>query len=344
MKKLFIHQPLFRLLSPVISGVVVYLLLLLVNNNVAQLQEEFLSQELYVCIGLSYIIQELSRVLLILFKKLNNIKSTLILLLTQVLVAILLCICIVTVCITIYYKKILGFSPNMEELWLFNSIFCSMTLIYILLFISHQYLHTVNTKKLTKEQEYRQYIEEEFKEFKQGINPELLFESLENLLVLIQNDKDITDDFIDYLATIYRYILSSKEKQLVLAEEELNTVEVLVSLFNYLPYRNVKLINNLKSSFYVVPRSILFIVEQIIRTTIISSKLELEIVLNESKKEFMISYLTNDKLTTPFNEENLKEIKRVYSVYNENELIISTTDINRILTIPKLTTKTQKTI
>lgn len=344
MKKLFIHQPLFRLLSPVVSGVVVYLLILLVNNNVAQLQEQFLGEELYVCIGLSYIIQELSRILLILFKKLENITSTIALLIAQVLISIFLCISIVTVSITIYYKKILGFSPNSEELWLFNSIFCSITLIYILLFISHQYLHTVNIKKLAKEQEYKQYIEEEFKEFKQGINPELLFESLENLLVLIQNDKDITDDFIDYLATIYRYIISSKEKQLVTVEEELNNVEVLINLFNYLPYRNVRLINHLKSTFYVVPRSVLFIVEQIIRTTIISSKIELEIVLNETSEKFTISYLINDKLTTPFKEENLKEIKRIYNVYSEKELTINSTDVKRILTIPKLTTKTQKTI
>ncbi|MEO1629027.1 MAG: histidine kinase, partial [Bacteroidota bacterium] len=61
MKTLFVHHPLFRLLGPTFSGVIVYVLILLINNNVDQLQEEFLGQELYVCIGLSYLIQELSR-------------------------------------------------------------------------------------------------------------------------------------------------------------------------------------------------------------------------------------------------------------------------------------------
>jgi len=43
MRKLFIHHPLFRLLSPLFSGILVYLLLLLINNNIGQLQEAFLS-------------------------------------------------------------------------------------------------------------------------------------------------------------------------------------------------------------------------------------------------------------------------------------------------------------
>ena len=84
MRKLFIHHPLFRLLSPIFSGVVVYLLILLLNNNVEQLQEQFFGEELYICIGLSYLIQEFSRLLLILFKKLPQVKSTFIQLIFQV--------------------------------------------------------------------------------------------------------------------------------------------------------------------------------------------------------------------------------------------------------------------
>ena len=75
MKKLFIHKPLFRLLSPIFNGFVSYLLILLINNNIAQLQEEFLRQELFVCIALSYVIQEFSRLLLQLFESKIKVKS-----------------------------------------------------------------------------------------------------------------------------------------------------------------------------------------------------------------------------------------------------------------------------
>ena len=109
MKKLFIHKPLFRLLSPVFSGAVIYLLILLVNNNVSQLQEQFLGEELYVCIGLSYIVQEFSRILLILFKKAPKLESILLNIGLQIIVSLFLCIIIVSVSITVYYKQVLGF-------------------------------------------------------------------------------------------------------------------------------------------------------------------------------------------------------------------------------------------
>ena len=75
MKRLFVHNPLFRILSPVFSGAIVYLLILLINNNVEQLQEQFLGNELYLCIGLSFFIHEFSRLLLLLFNKLPNQDS-----------------------------------------------------------------------------------------------------------------------------------------------------------------------------------------------------------------------------------------------------------------------------
>ncbi len=339
MKKLFIHKPLFRLLSPVFSGVIVYLLILLVNNNVAQLQNEFLGEELYVCIGMSYIIQEFSRLLLLLFKRVQFFTNELISVIVQIVVSMLLCVGLVTIIISFYYKNILGFSPNSEELWLFNSIFCSITIIYILLFISHQYLHKINSEKLKEEENYLNHIEQDFNEFKQGINPDLLFESLENLLVLIKQDKEKADDFIDYLATIYRYILSSKQKQLVHWNEEFESTEVLVKLFNYLPYRNVSILNKLESSFLIVPRSLLFIVEQIIRTTIISSNVELIITIEEEKEKFIISYATNDKITVVFSIDSFKEIERIYGIYSNHKIEVISTDSTRTIKLPKLTTK-----
>lgn len=336
MKKLFIHKPLFRLLSPVFSGAVIYLLILLVNNNVSQLQEQFLGEELYVCIGLSYIVQEFSRILLILFKKVPKLESILLNIGLQIIVSLFLCIVIVSVSITVYYKQVLGFSPNSEELWLFNSVFSVVTLIYILLFISNQYLHKTNTEKLFKEQEIKQIIEADFIDFKQGINPKLLFESLEVLLILIQQEKNKADDFIDYLATIYRYILSSNKKQLVAIEEEIEIVNELINLFNYLPYRNIVLVNEIASNFLTVPKSLLFVIEQIVRTTITSS-LTLEISLKEEENYWVIEYSPNDKITTQFKPENLKEIERVFSIYSTYEIQIEETSAMRKILLPKLT-------
>ena len=89
MNKLFIHTPVFRFLSPFFGGTVAYLLILLINNNIGQLQEEFLSQELYVCIALSFIVHEFSRFLLWLFKFIPNFFSTAFMLLIYIVISLL---------------------------------------------------------------------------------------------------------------------------------------------------------------------------------------------------------------------------------------------------------------
>lgn len=336
MRKLFIHHPLFRLLSPVLSGIVVYLLILLLNNNVQQLHEEFFGEELYICIGLSYLIQEFSRLLLVLFKKLPQVASTFWQFALQIIISLVLCVVLVTTSITLYFKYILGFEATKEEIYTFNSIFCVITFIYILLYISHQYLYKTNTEKLNQEQLIKQNIEDDFKQFKKGINPYLLFESLETLVVLIKNDKDKSDDFIDHLATVYRYILSGKERQLVSFSEEYKTTEELIQLFNYLPYRSISIKNNIENLFLTVPGSLLFLIEQIVRSTIISSDIELQLEINESDNFVEISYNPNDKITTKFSQKDIKEIERVFGIYSKQKITIEEQSSTRIIRIPKL--------
>ena len=336
MKKLFIHQPLFRLLSPVISGVIIYLLVLLLNNNIQQAQEQFFNEELYFCIALSYLIQEFSRALLLLFKKFLSDKLSVINIVSQIVVSMILCVLISTLAIKLYFKYLLNFSASNEEIYVFDSIFCVITLLYILLYISHQYLYKINTEKLIQEQLIKQNIEQEFKQFKKGINPNLLFESFESLLILIQKDKDKTDDFIDHLATIYRYILSGKEKQLVAFNEELIIVEELVKLFNYLPYRSISINNNCKKTFLVVPGSLLFIIEQIVRTSIISSNTNLVVSFEEKGDNLEINYLKNDKITTQFNIKKIKEIVSTYHIYSTQIIEVVEDNFTRKIILPKL--------
>jgi hypothetical protein len=336
MKKLFVHQPLFRLLSPFFSGVIVYLLILLLNNNVEQIQEEFFNEELYFCVGLCYLIQEFSRVLLLLFKRFSSNKISYLFIVLQVVVSMILCAVFTTVAIHFYFNYILGFSAISEEIYVFNSIFSAITLCYILVSISHQYLFKINTDKLQQEELIKQNIEDEFKQFKKGINPDLLFESLEALLVLIKKDKEKSDVFIDHLASIYRYILSRKEKQLVLISEELSVLNELIQLINYLPYNSVSIQNNCKNSFLVVPGSLLFIIEQIVKTSIVSDADLLELILSEKENKLEISYLKNDKITSVFNLEKIKEIVKTYRFYSAQNIVIIEAEFTRKISIPKL--------
>lgn len=338
MKRLFIHQPLFRLLSPFFSGIIVYLLVLLLNNNVAQIQEEFFNDELYFCIGLCYLIQEFSRLLLLLFKRLLNNKISLVLISTQILISMLLCIVLSTFAITLYFRYVLNFEATKEEIYVFNTIFCSITLVYILLYVSHQYLYKINTEKLVQEELIKKNIEEEFKQFKRGINPNLLFQSLETLLILIKNDKEKSDDFLDNLASIYRYILSAKNQQLVSFSEEILVLKNLELIINELPFTKININNTVNTHFLLVPGALLHIVEQIVRTTIKSDE-TLAITIENRENDFNIAYKKSDSILYPFKEKLLQDIFNTYSVYSDIEIQIIEDEFIRKIVIPKLEIK-----
>lgn len=339
MKKLFIHQPFFRILSPIFSGAIIYILVLLLNNNVDQLTEQFLGEELYFCIGLSYIVQELSRFLLLIFKRVPKAKNSLLSLFIQAIVSLVISLLVVTLLVTLYFKYIIGFTATIEEIITLDSIFAVVTLIYILLFVSHQYLYKVNSERLNQEELIKQNIEADFRQFKRGVNPNMLFESLEALIVLMHQNEDTADEFIDHLSTIYRYILSNKDRQLVPFQEELLHLKELERLFNKLPYRNVMIENSVEKDFLIVPGSLLFFIEFIVRNSISSSKIELNVKIEENNDQVILQYKTHDKINTQFRSLDLDEIKRVYAIYSEDKLIIENEEDTRRILVPKLTIK-----
>ncbi len=339
MKRLFIHNPLFRLLSPIFGGAVVYLLILLINNNVEQLNEQFLGQELYLCIGLSFVIQEFARFLLLLFSKLPKSISFSNSLIIQLISSLFMSIIVVTLSIYIYYKNVLGFSPNNEELWMFNIIFSVLTLIYISLDISHQYLYKINTEKLNNELLLKQIDEDEFSQFKEGINSELLFDSFEALIVLIREQENKFDDLIEHLASTYRYILSRKKQQLIDINDEIIALKHLIDLFNYLPYRNISLQNEMSSSFLFVPGCLLKLIENIVRSTINSGERPLEIKLKETGSFIQIEYRHNDTINKSFGQNDLETIKRIYKIYTLENIKFKENTLTRIISIPKLQIK-----
>ena len=339
MKKLFIHNPLFRFLSPIFTGVVAYLLILLINNNIGQLQEQFLGQELYVSITLSYIVHEFSRLLLWLFRYVSIQLGTVLKLILHSLLSVVLSAVVITLLIELYYQQVSGFSPSIAEIITFNSIYCCIPISYVLLNISHEYLYKINTQKLENEILIKQNIEEDFKQFKREINPELLFESFEMLLVLIHENINKVDEFIDHLSTIYRYILSSRKKQLVSFKEENEILKEFIKLYNHLPYRKVTLSVKKNVNFLIVPGTLLFIIEQIIKTTIISTKVNLEIEIEFSETSFTLKYITEDKINKEFMLNNIEEIARVYSIYSTNEIKIQEQNNVRKIIVPILEIK-----
>ncbi|MEQ9413967.1 MAG: hypothetical protein RIF39_09055, partial [Cyclobacteriaceae bacterium] len=135
MPKFFIHNAFFRLGAAPVFGMLVYLLIILINNTVEQLSEIFNNQELYVCIVLSYIAFESMRLVIWgSHKKLSNEQSIQTRLIYQIILTLLVALTLVGISISAYFRWVIGFSIGSSELNLFLIIYGAGGLLYNILF------------------------------------------------------------------------------------------------------------------------------------------------------------------------------------------------------------------
>ena len=243
---------------------------------------------------------------------------------------------VVSLAMYVYFTQVLFYTPNSRELLIFNSIFSVIALIYILLYVSHQFLYMVNIEKLEKEEWARKEVEEDFSNFKRGLNPELLFESLETILVTMKSDPDKAEEVTDRFAMVYRYLLSQKKNELVPIEAELRVLEDLLPLFSELPYRRIRLGEMAVAETFIVPGSLLRIIEQIMRTTIPSETKELVIDIVASNDRIKLKYIHEEKIHKSLHLNELKSICEDYRFYTEQTIHVEHEETYKNIYLPKL--------
>lgn len=348
MNQLFIHHRIFRLVSAPLMGVMVYLLILLINNTVENVDQLFSNQELYVCIALSYISFESMRgVVSALDRHLPSTTSFQNRLVWQISTTSILSMAAVGLAISAYYEWVIGFSIGRSELNTFLLIFSAISLLYNILYFSHYLLFAENKRKVEEERALRETLESEFASFKNEINPHLLYESLESLILALQQNVDQADELIDYLAGIYRYNLVNRHKELVSLKEELGATNYLLGLLNYRLNGLVRMTwDDLDtSSLLVIPGSLVVSIDSVVRNTLIGQEKPLIIRIYREDEYVVVQHTLNDRLQ-PHAEsmEAFARIQRSYSFFSELPFVQVKADRENYIKFPVVNATIDQTV
>lgn len=326
MNRLFIHQPLFRILSAPVLGVMVYLLILLINNNFTDLKNIFSSAEIYVCIGLAYLSLESMRLTLSVSEKWLARQILRRRILLQFVSTLIISLTLIAISIHFYYTAVIGFSISPSEMSLFLSIYGVIGLLYNVLFFSNYYLNRENTLMIQQEKKLQEKLDADFIAFRNEINPDLLYESLENLILTLQHNVDHAEEQIDYLAGIYRYSLINRHKELISLEEELSAAHQLINLLNYKYQNQLNLLSSIKNTqeIQLIPGSLLITLDAVVRNTLLSNKspLVVRLYLEEGEEYLVLQHTLNDRLQT--HKESLQafvRLQRAYTFFSENPFV-----------------------
>jgi LytS/YehU family sensor histidine kinase len=228
-------------------------------------------------------------------------------------------------CLTQYFKNFVGFSISGTQLIIFIVIYIFTALLYNLLYFSNYYLQKENTLKLQAEKQHREVLEMEMLEFKNDINPDLLYESLENLIGLMYRDVEQAEEYIDCLASAYRYVLSNRQQELVSVATELEAAKTMVRLLNEKNYGQLKFESGLEDdelSAMLIPGSLPVIIESLVRNTIITRYEPFVIRCYLEDDYITIQSRLNDRLMLHQSSElALTRLQKSYSLYSDLPLI-----------------------
>jgi len=339
MVKNIIHNSVFRIFTPIFYGVTMYILILLIFDRVQDLSENFLIIELILCLVTTYLLFEIIRMFIIQVEKRCSVNCTIT---NRILIqgggSIALSLLITSLIISFYFSKLVGFNTFRNELIVFNTIFIITSILYNMVYFSFFYLNRTNVSLLEKEDILRKNVEIELDTYKNKINPNFLYDSLETLIGLSKKDVEKADQFILKLSDVYRNILSTKNTELVSINDELNIARTLLDIYNYKLGGNLSLSANIKeyTSNQLLSGVLVVVIEDIVNRNIISSIQPLSIKLDVKDNSLRIIHEISSKL----NEESSKKIeiehlKKAYNQFNKEFVIIDEGNF-RIYQIPLL--------
>jgi sensor histidine kinase YesM len=117
------------------------------------------------------------------------------------------------------FEKLFDFNFGSSFMWtIWFSVI--LTIIISLILHSREFLLRGRQATLDKEVHQKESIRAKYEALKSQISPHFLFNSLNALTNLVYEDQDKAAKFIKQLSEVYRYVLDTREKEVVPLEEE----------------------------------------------------------------------------------------------------------------------------
>jgi sensor histidine kinase YesM len=192
----------------------------------------------------------------------------------------------------------------------------------------------VETERLKKER-----VEAQYEILKNQVNPHFLFNSLNVLTTLVHKDADLAERFIKQLSHNYRYILDTREREIVSIKEEIQNLEAYIFLMKIRFGESLKCQINVDTNGLIAPLTLQMLVENALKHNEISKAhpLSIEVFLGE-KEEYIVvkNSLQRKNNVADSTGVGLENIKSRYKFLSDKEIIIHQNNDFFIVNIPNI--------
>lgn len=184
----------------------------------------------------------------------------------------------------------------------------------------------------------REKMRYQFEALKNQINPHFLFNSLNVLASLTYQDADKANLFVKKLAEVYRYLLTTHDRQTVSLEEELHFTEAYLYLEDIRFGESLRVSicgdRDMQSRHEVIPASLQMLVENAIKHNIATSKSPLVVRIAIGQDGITVS--NNLQLRSYVGAKNgmgLANLRNQYALHGK-ELVVKKTESEFVVRMP----------
>lgn len=196
-----------------------------------------------------------------------------------------------------------------------------------------------NLKKIGRLQHEKVAFEYEY--LKSQVNPHFLFNSLNTLSSLIEDDREKAMDYTTHLSDLYRNMLAHPDKNLVLLKEELNILDNYIhiqkSRFGDALQVKQDIPEHIKQKQKIVYLALQLLVENAIKHNVVSKEQPLVVTISANEKELTVSNPINNKLSKESsNGMGLENIKNRYALNTSRTVFYGEKDGHFVIVLPLL--------
>lgn len=175
----------------------------------------------------------------------------------------------------------------------------------------------------------KESIRAQLESLKNQVNPHFLFNSLNTLSSLIDRDQELSKEFLDDLATVYRYVLQYKNEEVVPVQAELDFIHAFIQLLKKRHGDRVAFHFNVSPAILqqgIPPMTLQLLVENAVKHNIASSRKPLKVEVFSREETLVVRNNLQRKKKVSSNGVGLRNIQRRYQYLVEKNIEINESD------------------
>ena len=223
----------------------------------------------------------------------------------------------------------------------FYAISMLITIVASVFFHAVYFYRASQNKKIKEQKIIAGTASAKFGALKNQLDPHFLFNSLNVLTSLIEEDPSQAQKFTTSLSKVYRYVLEQKNKDLVSVDEELQFARTYVRLLKMrfedsIVFDIIEACSNPEAK--IVPLSLQLLLENAVKHNVVTSERPLHIRVFENRSQLVVSNNLQEKqVVKKSSGVGLMNIKQRYEILSEKKVNIIKTASDFSVELPMLT-------